>query len=77
VTDSFSVGEIMQIEQHHEVPESFRCYTRAFQSRDANASAQTFHEPALLIAPHGIFALLSRAEVERTYSHVMADFGGF
>jgi len=63
----------MQAEQHDDATACFRHYAEAFQSLDTKAVARHFHEPALLIAPHGIFALLTREDVERTYEQVMTD----
>jgi hypothetical protein len=53
--------------------EAFRRYTQAFQTLDARAVAQHFHEPALFITPREVLVLPTVDAVEQTYARVMAD----
>ncbi|MCC7126500.1 MAG: nuclear transport factor 2 family protein [Acidobacteria bacterium] len=51
--------------------ETFHAYAAAFQSLDAAAVARFFHQPAFFITPNETRALLTHADVERTYARVM------
>ena len=51
---------------------AFRSYAHAFQSLDPDAVARHFHEPALLITPHEVAAMWTRAEVSEAYARIMA-----
>ena len=63
----------MEREKTGEAVEAFRRYTQAFQTLDPKAVVPHFHEPALLIAPQGTFALPTGAAVEQAYRGVMAE----
>ena len=52
---------------------AFRRYTQAFQALDARDVAQHFHEPAMLVTPKEVHALLTATDVERTYARIIAD----
>jgi ketosteroid isomerase-like protein len=63
----------MQRHADGEPLECFRQYAEAFQALDPTAVARHFYEPALLITPHGVASLNTRAEVEQAYGRLMAD----
>jgi hypothetical protein len=56
-----------------EALETFKRYTQAFQSLNASAPAEYFHQPALMANPNGVFALPNAAAVERVYQSVMTQ----
>lgn len=58
----------MQRHSGSEPLECFRRYADAFQALDPKAVARHFHEPSLLISPHGVASLRTIAEVEDAYT---------
>ncbi|HEX3594430.1 MAG TPA: nuclear transport factor 2 family protein [Polyangiaceae bacterium] len=63
----------MKKPQSSEALEAFRRYTQAFEALDARAVSECFHEPALMISPKGVDALLDTAAVEKRYAAIMAE----
>jgi len=53
--------------------EAFWRYAKAFQSLDPKAVAAHFNEPALMITPQGVNAMLNAQAVEQAYARVMAE----
>ena len=56
--------------------ETFRRYTRAFESLEPRSMVPFLHQPALFISPQGVVVLSTPEEVERFFIPVMADLRG-
>jgi uncharacterized protein (TIGR02246 family) len=62
-----------EAETSGEVVDAFQRYARAFQALDARSAAAFFNEPAMMITPQGVVALLDASAVEHFYRRVMAE----